>query len=62
MRCVAIAITLLFMSQQEISLLGQGENPPKSAEPEPINNNAPPAQAASRVRFVGNTKFSGKRA
>ena len=60
MRCVPIAITLLLMSQQEISLLGQGENPPKSAEPEPINNNAPPPQAASRVRFVGNTKFSDK--
>jgi len=60
MRCVSIAITLLLMSQQEISLLGQGENPPKSAEPEPINNNAPPPQAASRVRFVGNTKFSDK--
>ena len=60
MRCVAIAITLLLMSQQEISLLGQGENPQKSAEPEPINNNAPPPQAASRVRFVGNTKFSDK--
>jgi outer membrane protein insertion porin family len=60
MRCVAIAITLLFMSQQEISLLGQGENPQKSAEPEPINNNAPPPQTASRVRFVGNTKFSDK--
>ena len=60
MRCVSIAITLLFMSQQESSLLGQGENPPKSAEPEPINNNAPPPQSASRVRFVGNTKFNDK--
>ena len=60
MRCVSIAITLLLMSQQEISLLGQGENPPRSAEPEPINNNAPPPQAASRVRFVGNTKFSDR--
>jgi outer membrane protein insertion porin family len=60
MRCVSVAITLLLMSQQEISLLGQSENPPKSAEPEPINNNAPPPQAASRVRFVGNTKFSDR--
>jgi len=60
MRCVSIAITLLLMSQQEISLLGQSENPPKSAEPEPINNNPPPPQAASRVRFIGNTKFSDR--
>jgi len=60
MRCVPIAITVLLMSQQEISLLGQGENPPKSVEPEPINNNAPPPQAASQVRFVGNTKFDNK--
>jgi len=60
MKCVAISITLLLMSQQGISLLGQGENPPNSAEPEPINNNAPPLQAASRVRFVGNTKFNDK--
>src|SRR5271165_7579082 len=60
MRCVSIAMTLLLMSQQEISLLGQGENPPKSAEPEPIKNNAPPPQAASRVRFAGNTKFSDR--
>jgi outer membrane protein insertion porin family len=60
MRCVPIAITVLLMSQQEISLLGQGENPPKHVEPEPINNNAPPPQAASQVRFVGNTKFSNK--
>jgi outer membrane protein assembly complex protein YaeT len=47
------------MSQQEISLLGQGENPPKAAEPESISN-APPPQAVSLVRFVGNTKFSEK--
>jgi len=60
MRCVVIAVTLLLMSQQKISLLGQGENPPKAAEPESINNNAPPPPATSRVRFVGNTKFSDK--
>ncbi len=60
MRCVVIAITVLLTSQQDISLLGQGENPLRSAEPEPINNNAPPPQAASRVRFVGNTKFSDR--
>jgi len=60
MRCVVIAITVLLMTQQEISLLGQGENPPKAVEPESINNNAPPPQEESRVRFVGNTKFSDK--
>ena len=60
MRCVVIAITVLLTSQQEISLLGQGGNPPKAAEPESISNNAPPPQAVSPVRFVGNTKFSDK--
>jgi outer membrane protein insertion porin family len=49
MRCTVIAITLLLVSQQKTSLLGQGENPPKAAEP-----------VAARVRFVGNTKFSEK--
>ena len=59
-RVVTAIITVLLMSPQEYSLFGQGENPPKSAEPEQINNTAPPPQAASRVRFVGNTKFSDR--
>jgi outer membrane protein insertion porin family len=59
MRRFVIVITVLFMSPQ-FSLLAQGENPLQSAQPEPINNTAPPPQAASRVQFFGNTKFSNK--
>jgi outer membrane protein insertion porin family len=33
---------------------------PKAVEPESLGNNAPPDQASSPVRFLGNTKFSEK--
>jgi outer membrane protein insertion porin family len=60
MRFPVFAITLLLMSPLELSLFGQNENPVKSSEPESINNNVPPPQAASRVRFIGNTKFNDR--
>src|SRR5271166_4680220 len=60
MRSPVIAITLLLMSPLEVSVFGQNENPAKSSEPESINNNVPPPQAASRVRFIGNTKFNDR--
>jgi outer membrane protein insertion porin family len=60
MRRVVFAIIVLLMNPHETSLLGQSDYPAKSVEPEPINNTAPPPQTASRVRFVGNTKFSDK--
>jgi outer membrane protein insertion porin family len=60
MRRVVVAITVLLMIPPEYSLLGQSENPPKSVEPEPINNTTPPPQVVSRVQFIGNTKFSDR--
>ena len=60
MRCVIAAFAVLCLGLPAISLLAQRENPPKSVEPEPINSNAPPPNAAARVRFVGNTKFTSR--
>jgi outer membrane protein insertion porin family len=60
MRCVFAAIAILLLGPLALSLLAQRENPPKAAEPELINNTAPPPSAAARVQFVGNTKFSNR--
>jgi len=61
MRCALAAFAVLVVGPLVISLLAQRENPPKAAEPELINNNkAPPPNAAARVRFRGNTKFSNR--
>ena len=60
MRCLLAAFTVLLLGPLAISLLAQRENPPKTAEPEPISSNAPAPNAAARVRFVGNTKFSNR--
>jgi outer membrane protein insertion porin family len=60
MRCVIAAFAVLCLGLPAISLLAQRENPPKSVEPEPINSNTPPPNAAARVRFVGNTKFTSR--
>ena len=58
MRCVLAAFAVLLLGSPAISILAQRENPPKAVEPEPITSNAPPPNAAARIRFVGNTKFS----
>jgi outer membrane protein insertion porin family len=60
MRCVIAAFAVLCLGLPAISLLAQRENPPKSVEPEPMTSSAPPPNAAARVRFVGNTKFSSR--
>jgi len=60
MRCVLAAFGVLLLGSPAISLLAQRENPPKAVEPEPITSNAPPPNAAARIRFVGNTKFSNR--
>jgi outer membrane protein insertion porin family len=60
MRCVLAAIAILLLGPLALSLLAQRENPPKAAEPELINNTAPPPSAAARVQFIGNTKFSNR--
>ena len=60
MRCLLAAFAVLLLGPLAISLLAQRENPPKAVEPEPITSNAPPPNAAARVRFVGNTKFSNR--
>ena len=60
MRCVLAAFAVLSVGLPAISLLAQRENAPKSAEPEPITSNTPAPNAAARVHFVGNTKFSSR--
>ncbi len=60
MRCLLAAFAVLLLGPLAISLLAQRENPPKAVEPEPISSNAPAPNAAARVRFVGNTKFSNR--
>jgi outer membrane protein insertion porin family len=60
MRCVLAAFAVLLLGPLAISLLAQRQNSPKAVEPEPITSNAPPPNAAARVRFVGNTKFSNR--
>jgi outer membrane protein insertion porin family len=57
MRCLLATIVALLAGPLEISLVGQAANPQKAVEPEPISSNSPPPQTASRVRFVGNTRF-----
>jgi len=41
-------------------LFAQLENPQQPVQPESIKSNTPPPQTSSRVRFVGNTRFSDK--
>src|SRR6516164_3557700 len=41
-------------------LFAQLENPQQPVQPESIKSNTPPPQTSSRVRFVGNTRFSEK--
>src|SRR5262249_31136141 len=60
MRCLLAAIAGLLVGPLEISLVGQVQTPQKAAEPEPITSNSPPPQTASRVRFVGNTRFDDR--
>ena len=60
MRCLLAAFAVLSLGLPAISLLAQRENAPKSAEPEPITSNTPTPNAAARVRFTGNTKFSNR--
>jgi outer membrane protein insertion porin family len=60
MRCALVTLGVLLLGPMAISLLAQRGIPPKAAEPELINNNAPPPNAAARVRFFGNTKFSNR--
>jgi outer membrane protein insertion porin family len=60
MRPVLAAIIALLLGLPAVLLFAQRENPQQPVQPESIKSNAPPPQAASRVRFVGNTKFSDK--
>ena len=61
MRRHAIAsIILLITGLSAVFLFGQRENPQQPVQPESIKNNAPPPQVSSRVRFVGNSKFTEK--
>ncbi|MBV9107761.1 MAG: BamA/TamA family outer membrane protein [Verrucomicrobia bacterium] len=60
MKCALAAFAVLLLDPLAISLLAQRETPPKAIEPELINNTAPPPNAAARVRFFGNTKFSNR--
>lgn len=60
MRCLLAAFAVLSVGLPAISLLAQRENPPESVEPEPITSNTPAPNAAARVRFDGNTKFSNR--
>src|ERR1700740_2198319 len=54
---IASAIALL-AGLPVVFLFAQRENPQQAVQPESVKNNAPVSQAASRVRFVGNTKFT----
>jgi outer membrane protein insertion porin family len=60
MRPTQAAIIALLLGLPAVLLFAQRENPQQPVQPESIKNNAPPPQAASRVRFVGNAKFSDK--
>ena len=60
MRCVLAAFAVLLLSPMAVSLLAQRETPPKAVEPEPITGNVPPPNAAARVVFIGNTKFTNR--
>ena len=60
MRPALVAIIALLLGLPAVLLFAQRENPQQPVQPESIKSNAPPPQAASRVRFVGNTKFSDK--
>ena len=60
MRPALVAIIALLLGLPAVFLFAQRENPQQPVQPESIKSNAPPPQAASRVRFVGNTKFSDK--
>src|SRR5262249_41654659 len=56
----ALAFTIaLILGLPAVFLFGQRENPQQPVQPESLKSNAPP-QAASRVRFVGNTRFTEK--
>src|SRR5260370_25143644 len=54
------AIIVLLLGLPALLLFAQRENPQQPVQPESIKSNAPPPQAASGVRFVGNAKFSDK--
>src|SRR6266403_4518461 len=57
----ALAFTIaLILGLPAVFLFGQRENPQQPVQPESLKNNAPPPQGASRVRFVGNSRFSEK--
>jgi len=57
---VAFAIALI-LGLPAVFLFAQLEHPQQPAQPESLKSNAPPPpQAASRVRFVGNSHFSEK--
>jgi outer membrane protein assembly factor BamA len=60
MRPASAVSVALILALPALFLFGQRENPQQPVQPEPIKNNTPPPQAASRVQFVGNTKFTGK--
>jgi outer membrane protein insertion porin family len=59
MRCALATFAVLLLAPMAFSVLAPKGNP-KAAEPEPINSNAPPPNAAARIQFVGNTKFSNR--
>jgi outer membrane protein insertion porin family len=53
-------IAVLILGLSAAFLFGQRENPQQPVQPEPIKRNGAPPQAASKVRFIGNTHFSEK--
>src|SRR6516165_3732669 len=55
------AVTLaLIVGLPAVVLFAQLEKPQQPVQPEPIRSNTPPPQTSSRVRFVGNTRFTDK--
>src|SRR6516165_12084696 len=55
----AVAFALV-VGLPAVFLFAQLENPQQPVQPESIKSNAPPPETSSRVRFVGNTRFSDK--
>ena len=55
-----LVLLIIFLALGVGNAVAVDEPPPKAVEPETLGANPPPAQAASQVRFVGNTKFSDK--
>src|SRR6478752_5271035 len=60
MRCALATFAVLLLAPMAFSVLAPKPNAPKAVEPEPVNSNAPPPNAAARIQFVGNTKFSSR--